>query len=72
MLNLTNLGIPATRLPSSQWALTPSTSARYGEERLMTNVLSFEVKFTGTPVSLTYDVPFKFTGKIHKVTIDMK
>jgi arylsulfatase len=27
---------------------------------------------TGTPVNLTYDVPFKFTGKINKVTIDLK
>jgi arylsulfatase len=27
---------------------------------------------TGTPVNLTYDVPFKFTGKIEKVTIDLK
>jgi arylsulfatase len=25
---------------------------------------------TGTPVNLSYDVPFKFTGKIDKVTID--
>jgi arylsulfatase len=27
---------------------------------------------TGTPVNLNYDVPFRFTGKIHKVTIDLK
>jgi hypothetical protein len=27
---------------------------------------------TGTPVTLTYDVPFKFTGKLAKVTIDLK
>jgi hypothetical protein len=27
---------------------------------------------TGTPVNLTYDVPFKFTGKIDKVTIDLQ
>jgi arylsulfatase len=27
---------------------------------------------TGTPVNLRYDVPFMFTGKIHKVTIDLK
>jgi arylsulfatase len=27
---------------------------------------------TGTPVNFNYDVPFKFTGKIHKVTIDLK
>jgi len=27
---------------------------------------------TGTPVNLTYDVPFKFTGKIAKVVIDLK
>ena len=27
---------------------------------------------TGTPVNLTYDVPYKFTGKIDKVTIDLK
>jgi len=26
----------------------------------------------GTPVNLSYDVPFKFTGKIEKVTIDLK
>jgi arylsulfatase len=27
---------------------------------------------TGTPVNLNYDVPFKFTGEIDKVTIDLK
>jgi hypothetical protein len=27
---------------------------------------------TGTPVVLAYDVPFKFTGKIEKVIIDLK
>jgi arylsulfatase len=27
---------------------------------------------TGTPVNLSYDVPFAFTGKIEKVTIDLK
>jgi arylsulfatase A-like enzyme len=27
---------------------------------------------TGTPVNLSYDVPFKFTGKIEEVTIDLK
>ncbi|MFM7149783.1 MAG: arylsulfatase [Gemmataceae bacterium] len=27
---------------------------------------------TGTPVNLNYDVPFKFTGKIDKVTIELK
>jgi Concanavalin A-like lectin/glucanases superfamily len=27
---------------------------------------------TGTPVDLSYDVPFKFTGKIDKVVIDLK
>jgi arylsulfatase len=27
---------------------------------------------TGTPPSLKYDVPFRFTGKIEKVTIDLK
>jgi arylsulfatase len=27
---------------------------------------------TGTPVNLTYDLPFKFTGTIDKVTIDLK
>jgi hypothetical protein len=26
----------------------------------------------GTPVNLSYDVPFKFTGKIEKVTIELK
>jgi len=26
---------------------------------------------TGTPVNLSYDVPFKFTGKIEQVTIDL-
>lgn len=26
----------------------------------------------GTPVNLNYDLPFKFTGKIDKVTIDLK
>jgi hypothetical protein len=25
-----------------------------------------------TPVNLNYDVPFKLTGNIHKVTIDLK
>jgi hypothetical protein len=27
---------------------------------------------TGTPVNLSYNVPFKFTGKIEKVTVDLK
>src|SRR5262245_12093063 len=27
---------------------------------------------TGTPVNLNYDVPFKFTGSIENVTIDLK
>ena len=27
---------------------------------------------TGTPVNLSYDVPFKFTGKLGKVMIDLK
>jgi arylsulfatase len=27
---------------------------------------------TGTPVNLTYDVPFRFTGTLGKVTIDLK
>ena len=27
---------------------------------------------TGTPVNLSYDVPFKFNGKISKVTVDLK
>jgi hypothetical protein len=27
---------------------------------------------TGTPVNLSYDVPFKFTGGIQSVTIDLK
>ena len=27
---------------------------------------------TGTPVDLSYDVPFKFTGTIDKVVIDLK
>jgi hypothetical protein len=27
---------------------------------------------TGTPVTLSYDVPFQFTGKIEKVTIHLK
>jgi hypothetical protein len=26
----------------------------------------------GTPVNLSYDVPFKFSGKIEKVTIELK
>jgi hypothetical protein len=26
---------------------------------------------TGTPVNLTYDVPFRFTGNLEKVTIDL-
>ena len=26
---------------------------------------------TGTPVNLTYDVPFRFNGTIHKVTVDL-
>ena len=30
------------------------------------------VLWNGTPVNLTYDVPFKFSGKLHKVTIDLK
>jgi hypothetical protein len=52
MLNLSNLTVPANRLQPAQWALTPA-SLRYGEERLMSNVLSFEVKFSGPPVTLT-------------------
>jgi arylsulfatase len=27
---------------------------------------------TGTPVDLSYDVPFRFTGKVHKVTVELK
>ena len=27
---------------------------------------------TGTPVSLDYDVPFKFTGMIEKLVVDLK
>jgi hypothetical protein len=27
---------------------------------------------TGTPVSLSYDVPFRFTDTLGKVTIDLK
>jgi hypothetical protein len=27
---------------------------------------------TGTPVNLSYDVPFRFTGKLGKVTIDLR
>jgi len=27
---------------------------------------------TGTPVNLNYDVPFKFTGEIEKVTVELK
>ena len=27
---------------------------------------------TGTPVNLSYDVPFRFTGTLGKVTIDLK
>jgi hypothetical protein len=27
---------------------------------------------TGTPVNLTYDVPFRLSGTIQKVTIDLK
>ena len=27
---------------------------------------------TGTPLNLSYDVPFKFPGRIEKVTIDLK
>jgi hypothetical protein len=27
---------------------------------------------TGTPLNLSYDVPFKFTGKLEKVVIDLK
>jgi arylsulfatase len=27
---------------------------------------------TGTPVNLGYDVPFKFTGKLNKVTMELK
>ena len=27
---------------------------------------------TGTPVNLSYDVPFTFTGKLDKVTIDLE
>jgi arylsulfatase len=27
---------------------------------------------TGTPVDMSYDVPFKFTGGLGKITIDLK
>ena len=27
---------------------------------------------TGTPVNRDYDVPYRFTGNIHRVTIDLK
>lgn len=27
---------------------------------------------TGTPVDMSYDVPFKFTGKLGKIVIDLK
>lgn len=27
---------------------------------------------TGTPADLSFDVPFKFTGKLDKIVIDMK
>jgi arylsulfatase len=27
---------------------------------------------TGTPVNLSYDVPFKFTGRLGKVMIDLR
>ncbi|MEQ1518485.1 MAG: hypothetical protein ABL931_18550 [Usitatibacteraceae bacterium] len=27
---------------------------------------------TGTPVDMTYDVPFRFTGSLGKVVIDLK
>ncbi len=37
-------GLPATPLPP--------TSPRYGEDKLMSNVLSFEIKFTGPAVNL--------------------
>jgi hypothetical protein len=52
MLTMSDLTNPANRLPQAQWALSLATSRRYGEERLMSNVLSFEVKFTGPPVNV--------------------
>jgi arylsulfatase len=27
---------------------------------------------TGTPVNLDYDVPFEFTGRVQRVTIDLR
>ena len=27
---------------------------------------------TGTPVDMSYDVPYKFTGKLGKIVIDLK
>jgi hypothetical protein len=29
-------------------------------------------EYTGTPLNLSYDVPFKFEGRLDKVTIDLK
>jgi hypothetical protein len=51
MLSLIDLTNPANRLPQASWPLT-ALSQRFGEERLMSNVLSFEVKFTGPAVGL--------------------
>jgi hypothetical protein len=55
MLNLLDLTHPSNRLPAPTLAvpqiILPS-SARYGEDRLMSNVISFEVKFTGPTSTL--------------------
>ncbi len=53
MMALSELGPLAT--PSHRivpYVPLPLTSPRYGEDKLMSNILSFEVKYTGTSVSL--------------------
>ena len=41
--------------------------------RFTMSVETFDIgEDTGTPVNLSYDVPFKFTGQIDSVTIDLK
>lgn len=48
MRALAELGVQANRV--QPYAPLPLTSPRYGEDKLMSNILSFEVKYTGTSV----------------------
>jgi hypothetical protein len=40
--------LPSPRLTTTPFTPIPATSPRYGEDKILSNVLSFEVKFTGS------------------------